>query len=73
MAQHFLNKYKMIGVKLHSKFDLRRLCRAIKATALPRLVPPSPSETGHCDEVKLEEVWTLLFIFNVDLMIMSDW
>lgn len=35
---HFLNKYKMMGVRLTSKFDLRRLCRTVGAQAQARVV-----------------------------------
>lgn len=35
---HFLNKYGIMGVRLNSKFDVRRLCKATGATALPRIV-----------------------------------
>ena len=35
---HYCNKYNLLVVRLMSKFDLRRLCRAIGATALPRVV-----------------------------------
>ncbi len=38
LAQHYCNKYKLMVIRLMSKFDLRRLCRSIKATPLPRLV-----------------------------------
>jgi T-complex protein 1 subunit theta len=38
MALHYINKYKMMAVRLNSKFDMRRLCKAVGATALPRLV-----------------------------------
>ena len=38
LCLHYLNKYNIMGVRLNSKFDLRRLCKAINATALPRLV-----------------------------------
>lgn len=38
MALHYVNKYKMMAVRLNSKFDLRRLCKTVGATALPRLV-----------------------------------
>lgn len=38
MALHFLNKYNLMAVRIPSKFDLRRLCRAVGATALPKLV-----------------------------------
>lgn len=35
---HFLNKYGIMGVRLTSKFDLRRLCRTIGAQAQARIV-----------------------------------
>lgn len=56
MAQHFLNRMGIMMVKILSKHDLRRLCRTIKATPLPRLTAPSPSEIGHCDRVSIEEI-----------------
>jgi len=56
MALHFCNKYKVMVVRLNSKFDVRRLCRATQATALPMLSVPSPEETGHCDAVYLDEI-----------------
>jgi T-complex protein 1 subunit theta len=56
MAQHFLNRMGIMMVKIMSKHELRRLCRAIKATPLPRLTPPSAHELGHCDKVSVEEI-----------------
>eukprot|EP00040_Diaphanoeca_grandis_P025446 m.140983 g.140983 ORF g.140983 m.140983 type:complete len:546 (+) comp30155_c0_seq1:162-1799(+) len=56
MAEHFLNRAGIMMVKILSKFDLRRLCRAIKATPLPRLTPPTASELGHCDKVDVQEI-----------------
>ena len=38
LALHFANKYKLMVVRLMSKFDLRRLARSTRATALPRVV-----------------------------------
>lgn len=38
LAQHFCNKYKILVVRLMSKWDLRRLCRSLGATPLPRIV-----------------------------------
>lgn len=32
MALHFLNKYGLMGVRLTSKFDLRRLAKTVNAT-----------------------------------------
>jgi len=56
MAVHFCNKYKVMVIRLNSKFDVRRLCRATQATALPMLSVPTPEETGHCDSVYLDEI-----------------
>lgn len=56
MAEHFLNKHGMMMVKILSKHELRRLCKAIGAVPLPRMTPPSASELGHCDHVVVEEV-----------------
>lgn len=56
MAVHFCNKFNIMVVRLTSKFDLRRLCKATHATALPRLTPPTPEESGHCDMVTVAEI-----------------
>ncbi|XP_003384039.1 PREDICTED: T-complex protein 1 subunit theta-like [Amphimedon queenslandica] len=67
MALHFLNKYKIMTVRLLSKFDVRRVCRATGATALPKLVPPTADECGHCDYVSVEEIGdTNVVIFRQD-------
>ncbi|KAM3932923.1 T-complex protein 1 subunit theta isoform 2-T2 [Leptodactylus fuscus] len=56
MAVHYANKYNLMVVRLNSKWDLRRLCKTVGATALPRLTSPTPEEMGHCDSVYLSEV-----------------
>eukprot|EP00045_Choanoeca_perplexa_P001713 m.21307 g.21307 ORF g.21307 m.21307 type:complete len:547 (-) comp11122_c0_seq1:78-1718(-) len=56
MALHFCNRMNLMVVKINSKYELRRLCRATRTTALPRLIPPTPQETGHCDHVELDEI-----------------
>jgi len=67
MAIHFCNKYKIMVVRLMSKFDLRRLCKAIKATALPRVIPPTPEEAGRCDMVQVDEIGdTAVVVFKQD-------
>lgn len=38
MALHYMNKYNLMAVRIPSKFDLRRLCKTVGATALPKLV-----------------------------------
>lgn len=35
---HYANKHQLLVVRLMSKWDLRRLCKAISATPLPRIV-----------------------------------
>uniref|UniRef100_A0A9L0RYU5 T-complex protein 1 subunit theta n=1 Tax=Equus caballus TaxID=9796 RepID=A0A9L0RYU5_HORSE len=56
MALHYANKYNIMLVRLNSKWDLRRLCKTVGATALPRLTTPVLKEMGHCDSVYLSEV-----------------
>ncbi|VDN02439.1 unnamed protein product [Thelazia callipaeda] len=53
---HFLNKYKVMGVRLNSKFDLRRLCRSTGAQAQARLCVPQRSAYGECDRVYTDEI-----------------
>lgn len=38
LALHYLNKYGLMAVRLNSKFDVRRICKTVGATALPRMV-----------------------------------
>jgi len=38
MYLHYANKYRLMVIRLMTKFDLRRLCKSIGATPLPRLV-----------------------------------
>eukprot|EP00742_Colponemidia_sp_Colp-10_P000949 GILJ01001029.1.p1 GENE.GILJ01001029.1~~GILJ01001029.1.p1 ORF type:complete len:543 (-),score=112.98 GILJ01001029.1:275-1903(-) len=56
LALHYIEKYEMMAVKILSKFELRRLCRAIGATALVRVGAPTAEEVGSADEVTTEEI-----------------
>lgn len=56
MALHYLNKHGLMAVRLPSKFDVRRVCRVVGATALPKLVAPRPEDLGLCDSVYLDEL-----------------
>jgi len=56
MAMHFIERYGMVCLKIGSRYELRRLCSAVGATALVRLGPPTPDEMGYCDSVKVEEI-----------------
>ncbi|XP_014217307.1 T-complex protein 1 subunit theta [Copidosoma floridanum] len=56
MALYYVNKYNLMAVRLPSKFDLRRLCRAVKAVALTKLNPPTKEELGYADSVHVDEL-----------------
>lgn len=56
VAQHYLNKYDLLTVKIISKFELRRLCRSIGATAMVRVGPPTADEMGYADLVSVKEI-----------------
>jgi len=67
MALHFIERHKMMVLKTLSKFDLRRICKAVGATPLARLGAPTPEELGFCDVVNVEEVGsTKVTIFRQD-------
>lgn len=44
LALHYIDQAGLICLRIGSKWELRRLCRAIGATALVRLGPPTPDE-----------------------------
>jgi len=56
MALHFLERYKIMCLKVNSKWELRRLCAATGSTALVRLGPATPDEIGACSSVQVQEV-----------------
>lgn len=56
LALHFCNRYKIMVVRLLSKFELRRLAKVVGATALPRVGAPTAEEAGHCDIVEVDEI-----------------
>eukprot|EP00124_Ichthyophonus_hoferi_P005742 Ihof_evm1s931 gene=Ihof_evmTU1s931 len=67
LAHNFCNKYNLMVVRVQSKFDLRRLCKAIGAIALARMGPPMAEEIGYCDEVRVVEMGdTALTVFDQD-------
>lgn len=56
MTLHYMNKYNLMAVRIPSKFDVRRLCKTVGATALPKLTPPTKEELGYADTVYIDEV-----------------
>lgn len=56
IALHFLNKYKILVLKVSSKFELRRVCRTVGAVAIIRTGAPLPEECGYVESIKVEEI-----------------
>ncbi|KAF5473658.1 hypothetical protein F2P56_010257 [Juglans regia] len=56
MALHFCERYKLMVLKISSKFELRRFCRTAGAVAMLKLSPPNPDDLGHVDSISVEEI-----------------
>jgi T-complex protein 1 subunit theta len=56
IAMHFLEKYRIMAVRIPSKFELRRLCKAVGAAQLVRVGAPSEAEMGYADQVSVQEL-----------------
>lgn len=56
MALHFMDRFGLLCLRVGSKWELRRLCQAVSATALVRLGAPTPDEMGFCSSVKPQEM-----------------
>ncbi|KAM3312711.1 hypothetical protein ACQJBY_032497 [Aegilops geniculata] len=56
MALHFCERYKLMVLKVSSKFELRRFCRTTGAIALLKLSRPNVDELGYADYVSVEEI-----------------
>jgi len=56
LALHFIERYKMMAIKIPSKFQLRRVCKAVGATPLVKIGTPTAEEIGFCDVVSVDEI-----------------
>ncbi|XP_066348664.1 T-complex protein 1 subunit theta-like [Miscanthus floridulus] len=56
MALHFCERYKLMVLKISSKFELRRFCRTTGAIAILKLSQPNADELGYADSVSVEEI-----------------
>lgn len=56
IALHWCQRLDLIVFKIPSKFDLKRLCKAVGATPLARLGAPTEEEAGWCDLVETVEI-----------------
>ena len=56
MARHFLEKYKLLAIRIPSKFDMRRICKATGASTMVRLGAPTPEEHGFISKIQVQEI-----------------
>jgi len=56
LAIHFFEKYKMMALKIMSKWELKRIARAVGATPIVNLTTPTPAELGYADEASFIEI-----------------
>ena len=56
MSMHFLERYGMMVIKVTSKFELRRICRATGAQALVKFQVPSKEQVGMAQKVEAVEI-----------------
>jgi T-complex protein 1 subunit theta len=56
VALHYIDRNGILLLRVGSKWELRRLCQAVHATALVRLGPPTPEEIGYCASVQQQEM-----------------
>ncbi|EPY32894.1 T-complex protein 1 subunit theta [Strigomonas culicis] len=56
LALHFMNRFGIMGVRVPSKWEIRRLCSAVSARVMNRLDAPTTEDLGTCDAVDVVDV-----------------
>ncbi len=56
MAQHYLDKFNLMVIKIQSKFELKRICNTLGCSAVVRLGAPTKDELGEVSLVEVREV-----------------
>ena len=56
LAVHFFEKYGILALKIMSKWELKRIARAVGATPIVKLETPKPEELGRADSVHYKEI-----------------
>ncbi|GIX62421.1 hsp60 fold T-complex protein 1, putative [Babesia caballi] len=56
LALHYCNAMGVMVVKITSKFELRRLCRALGATAVVKLAVPSEDDLGVAESIEVVDI-----------------
>jgi len=56
IALHYFQRYKMMVLKITSKFELRRFCRVTGASAVSKFQAPMPDQIGYVQSCAVEEI-----------------
>eukprot|EP00298_Acanthocystis_sp_HF-20_P004442 c14777_g1_i1.p1 GENE.c14777_g1_i1~~c14777_g1_i1.p1 ORF type:complete len:556 (+),score=237.30 c14777_g1_i1:33-1670(+) len=56
LAAHFIERYSLMCIKIPSKFELRRFCRTVGASAMTELKEPSQEELGYIHDAREQEI-----------------
>eukprot|EP01132_Coremiostelium_polycephalum_P001192 gene1192-1505_t len=56
LALHYIERHGIMIVRIQSKIQLRRVCKAVGATPLVKLGAPVQEELGYCDVVTVDEI-----------------
>lgn len=63
LAMHFLEQHNIMALQLPSNWDIKRLCRCVKALPLLRISQPQPEEIGKCKVCEVKEVGSTPLVF----------
>lgn len=67
VALHYLEKYKILTLKIMSKWELKRIAKSVGAQAVVKIGTPTPEELGHANEVTQKEISsTKVIVFRRD-------
>ncbi|KAG9393880.1 Chaperonin Cpn60/TCP-1 [Carpediemonas membranifera] len=55
LALHYCEMKGLMVIRIHSKFELRRIASSVGASVLVNLLPPSTKQMGHSDEIYTKE------------------
>lgn len=56
LCLHYLNSFGVFVLRIMSKFELKRICKALNASPLASLGQPSQEELGFVDLVEVKEI-----------------
>lgn len=56
MALHYFERYRIMVFRIMSKFELRRIAKAVGGTPLVRLGAPTKEEIGFADKIYVDEI-----------------